>query len=126
MEDADIKPEEGSSRLLAALPYLLGWLIGLIIFLVARDRYAKFHALQAVLFGLCLSLALGIAVIIGFFIYIPIFLVTLGTSNCIVMPLFILFVLSMIAINLYLAYLAYSGRAFMIPFIGRIALDHVS
>jgi uncharacterized membrane protein len=42
------------------------------------------------------------------------------------MPLFILFVLSMIAINLYLAYLAYSGRAFMIPFIGRIALDHVS
>lgn len=130
LENADIKPEENSSKVLAAVAYLpigtLGVLLGITLYAIARDKYVKFHALQALLLQLTITLVVGAIVLLGFLLYIPIFFVTFGTSNCIVIPLFLIFVILLIIINLYLIYLAYSGKAFLLPFIGKIALDHLS
>ena len=126
MEDAGLQPKQKDSAILAALPYILGWIVGLLIYLIAKeDKYARYHALQAILFGICLSLATAVIILLGFVIYIPVFVVTFGLSNCIVIPLFFLLVFCLLAVNLYFAYLAYKGKAFMLPFIGKIALDHI-
>lgn len=38
------------TRLIAVLSYLCGWVSGLFLFLLNRDRFVRFHSLQALLF----------------------------------------------------------------------------
>lgn len=52
-----------NSRALAAVAYVLTFITGIIIFLVAKDdKYARWHALQAIGFGI---FALIVGIIVG-------------------------------------------------------------
>lgn len=57
-------PGESNSRVLAAVAYVLTWITGLIIFFVAKnDKYARWHAVQAIglgIFAFVVSLILRI------------------------------------------------------------------
>jgi len=126
MEDAGIKPEGKDSTLLAAIPYILGLVVGILIYLIAKeDKYARYHALQSVVFGLAFSVVFGAIAIVGFVIYIPIFLATFGLANFVVIPLFLLFGLGTFVLNLYFAYSAYQGKAFMLPYLGKFTKEHL-
>ena len=52
-----------NSRTLAAVAYILTWLTGLIIFFVAQkdDKYARWHAIQAI--------GLGVAATLGWIVF---------------------------------------------------------
>ncbi len=47
-------------KLAALLSYVLGWITGLLFFVIERNRYVRFHALQSILFNLAL-LVIGLA-----------------------------------------------------------------
>jgi len=82
-------------RIKAAISYLLLWLTGLIMLVLEPgERLVKFHALQAIIYGLVLM-------IIG---WIPI----LGWAALILGWLY----------GLYGALMIYEGREFRIPYIG--------
>lgn len=51
-------PRDDSERTLAAVAYLLTWITGLVIFFVAKpeQRYAKWHAVQAIGYGVVTTL----------------------------------------------------------------------
>ena len=122
MEDADIKPKQKDSNMLAAISYVLHLIVAVLVYLIAKeDRYARYHALQAIL----LSIAISAVALICVVLYIPVFIFTLGFANLVLIPLIFLLVFCMLAFNIYLAYMAYNGRAFMLPFIGKIAAEHV-
>ncbi|MEM3422296.1 MAG: hypothetical protein QXF35_03160 [Candidatus Bilamarchaeaceae archaeon] len=93
--------EKNEDNTLAFIAYILTWLTGLIVFLIAKDRaknpqYVKFHAMQAILLG-----------IIGF----------------IISP-FTLF-LGGFLVWLYCLYIgftyAYKGEKYLVPYIGEYA-----
>lgn len=41
----------GKDNSLALLAYVLTWLTGLIVFVIAKDKLTKFHGMQAILLG---------------------------------------------------------------------------
>ncbi|MCD1293670.1 hypothetical protein CUJ83_01505 [Methanocella sp. CWC-04] len=88
-------PED--ERLKGALAYVLTWLTGIIILIIAGDsRFLKFHAMQSIVFGIIVTvLAMVLSVIcIGAIIGL------LGWLY-----------------SLYGAYVVYTGREFRIPYI---------
>lgn len=93
--------DKSEDNTLAFLAYVLTWLTGLIVFLIAKDKakdqkYVKFHAMQAILLGL-----------IG--IVISPFTLFLG-------PLVLWFY------SLYIGFkYAYKGEKYLVPYIGEYA-----
>jgi uncharacterized membrane protein len=97
-------PQEGD-RTLAAVAYVLTWVTGLIIFFVAKkeDKYARWHAIQAIGFGV----AATVVSIIASFLPVP-FL-----SNII----WLLIVVGIIV----LAIKAYQGEKIRLPIVAQMA-----
>ena len=89
----------------ALLCYLLGWMTGLLFFLIEKNKFVKFHALQSiVVFG-----ALSAAQII---------LTMIPILGWILIP-----ILTIIAIILWIVLMvkAYQGEKFKLPIAGDIA-----
>ncbi len=104
-------------NLAAALSYVLSIITGIIFFVIEKEnKYVRFHAMQAILFGAAwiilwivlgiVSLALVFVPVIGWIINAVIYL-GLGLGG------FILW--------LFLMYKAYQGERFKLPVIGDIA-----
>lgn len=104
-------------NLAAALSYVLSILTGIIFFVLEKEnKYVRFHAMQAILFGAAwiilwivlgiLSTALWFVPVVGWILNVAIYLV-LGLGG------FILW--------LFLMYKAYQGERFKLPIIGDIA-----
>jgi uncharacterized membrane protein len=93
-------PDVGSTddeRLKGAIAYILTWLTGIIVLIIAGDnKFLKFHALQSIVFGIVISI---IVFILTF--------VCIGPIVGFVCWLYML----------YGAYLVYSGKPFRIPVI---------
>lgn len=88
------------------LCYLLGWVSGLIFFLIEKEnKFVKFHALQSIIVFGVLSLAL---------IILP-FIPILGWIVILILPIlsFVLWVVLMVK--------AYQGECFKIPVAGDMA-----
>jgi uncharacterized membrane protein len=125
MEDAGIETGEGNARGLAAVAELLGWfgLLGIVISLVvyysSKDRFVRFHAMQAVLMELFVLALMLVEVLIAIVLLITI----IGYFFMIAVIIATSF--SALALRIYLAYKAYNGAAPMLPAIGKIAKDQV-
>lgn len=96
---------------LAAVAYILTWLTGLIIFLVAdkEDTYTRYHALQAIGFGVAVVIVSFLLQIIGF------------ASPGILFPTFGLLGVAVIVAIILMAVKAYQGSKFRLPLIADIA-----
>lgn len=104
---------------LAAVAYVLTWLTGLIIFLVAdkNDQYTRYHALQAIGFGVVVVIvyvAVGILVAVFAAAGAGAVAAAFGVAT------WLLWVLVIIAIIL-MAVKAYQGSKFRLPLIADIA-----
>jgi len=120
MEDAKIKPGKKDSVILAALPYILGWVVALIVYLVAKeDRYARYHALQSIMFDVCMMAVF----MVEFVVYVLLFITIIGAF--LMWGVIFLTVIAAFFVRLYMAYRAYKGGAFMLPGIGKMALEHI-
>lgn len=93
-------------RMKGALAYVLGWLTGIVVLLIAKDdKFLKFHAWQAIIYGVA-------AWIVGIVLDV-IILIALPSLH----PVFWLMVLLVFLYQWYGAYLVYSGKEFRIPVI---------
>lgn len=104
-------------NLAAALSYLVGFITGIIFFLIEKEnKYVRFHAMQSILFGAAwiilvivlqvLSIALAFIPYVGWIFSLLIWVV-IGLGG------FVLWLLLM--------YKAYQGEKFKLPVIGDIA-----
>ena len=85
-------------KMKGALAYVLSWLTGIIVLLIAGDnKFLKFHAMQSIVFGILLTI---ISVIFSMFFCIGSIIWLVGWVY-----------------TLYGAYLVYSGKPFRIPVI---------
>lgn len=85
----------------AALSYVFGWLSGIVLFLIEKDSYVRFHAMQSIItFGL-LSVAMMVPVI-GWVI-----------SPLLMILAFVLWIILIIK--------AYQGEKYKLPVVGDFA-----
>ncbi len=88
-------------KMKGALAYILSWLTGVIVFLIAGDsKFLKFHAMQSIIFGIILT----VISFVGSFICIGPIIAFVGWLY-----------------TLYGAYMIYTGKSFRIPVIDGIA-----
>ncbi|ODS40974.1 hypothetical protein BEH94_10800 [Candidatus Altiarchaeales archaeon WOR_SM1_SCG] len=146
----DIKPEKNDSRMLGALAYAGAIIIGvfapLLIYLLAKDdKFARFHGLQMLLTEIILLTVCMVVFMVGWIAWmLMFFMFPIGAST---MPgdgavfgllffvIFIIFFLIMIIfmlagflwllLKIYLAYLAYQGKAFRLPFVTKFVLKNI-
>lgn len=96
------------------LSYILGWITGLIFFLIDKRPFVRFHAAQSILLNIALFVVyFAIAVGFGFFRMIGLGFFSLFIWPLIGLVAFILWV--------FLMYKAYQHEKFMLPVIGGIA-----
>jgi uncharacterized membrane protein len=96
------------------LSYILGWITGLIFFLIDKRPFVRFHAAQSILLNIALFVVyFAIAIGFGVFRMIGLGFFTLFIWPLIGLAAFILWV--------FLMYKAYQHEKFMIPVIGGIA-----
>ncbi len=111
------------SRLIAAISYIFGVFVAVIIFLLRKDdRFVKFHAAQAIMVDLAvMGISIG-AVVIGIAFTVAAGIATAGIGFFLgfwfVWLMLMLFALLVFAMRLFLAFQAFSGKKFGLPIIG--------
>ncbi|MDD5318034.1 MAG: DUF4870 domain-containing protein [Candidatus ainarchaeum sp.] len=123
----------GQNNIFAGLSYLLGWIVALIVFVVAKDdKFARFHALQSILWTVVYFVAamasLIVAVVCMFVLGIVGAALNLGGITAVLtfVP-FALPLLVMLAAFLYWLWAmiqAFTGKWYKLPFIGNFAESH--
>jgi uncharacterized membrane protein len=121
------KPAAGEpndeSRMIAAISYVFGVFVAVIIFLLKKDdRFVKFHAAQAIMVDLAVMLiSLGVFVV-GFGLAIVLGVLSMGIGFFLGFWLvwlgLMVFGLCILAMRLFLAFQAFTGKRFGIPLIG--------
>ena len=106
------------------LAYLLGWLTGLILFLVEKDnKYIRFHAMQSILLSIAvfvIEVALGI--VVGILTRIPGIGLIVGLAA---LPVYGLLGLAVFGLWIFMMIKGYNGydtgEYYKLPFIGNMA-----
>ncbi|HJU86876.1 MAG TPA: hypothetical protein VJ788_05870 [Gemmatimonadota bacterium] len=102
---------ESERRSIAALAYILGPLTGIICILVYReDQYVRFHAWQSLLLGTFVGLAV----------------VALDSVPLLGLGMVFFLCVSAALLTLLLMWQAWSGRWFVLPLLGDVALEIVN
>lgn len=86
------------------LAYLFGFVSGIILYLLSKDKYIRFHALQSTI------LSLAVAIIVGILEVIPVIQVLAGLVS---LAYAVVWIIMMVK--------AYSGEKYKLPIIGDIA-----
>lgn len=116
-----LKPLKKDSNLLAALAYVLGLIVALLIYLIEKeDKWVRFHAMQAIVFHVAYMVAFG-AVFIVLWLFA---LVTMGFGAICMFAIFPVALLVFVA-NIWFAYRAYQGEYFELPVIGEFTASHI-
>ncbi len=88
----------------AALSYVLGWLTGIVFFLISKDKFVKFHAMQSIITSLA-------AMVIHYVLFSVLRLWSIvGLFNLAVFALFIFLIVQ-----------AYQQKMYKLPVIGDLA-----
>jgi uncharacterized membrane protein len=111
-----------SENAAACLSYALGWITGIIFYLIDRRPYVRFHAAQSIVtFGglhiirIVLGMVFGIGFFYGGYGHFGGFGVGLLLISCIGLLSLVLWIVLMIK--------AYQGERFMVPIAGDIAVN---
>jgi uncharacterized membrane protein len=111
-----------SENAAATLSYVLGWVTGIIFYLIDRRPYVRFHAAQSIVtFGglHLIRIVLGIIFGVGWFMgpvhYLGSFGIGFLLLACIGLLSFVLWIVCMVK--------AYQGERFMVPIAGDIAVN---
>jgi len=101
----------------ALLAYVLTWVTGLVFFLIEKEnRFVRFHAMQAILFGAGLTvISIVLSVVLGVVTYISWVLGTLASLAWLVFSVAFLVAWVMCMVK------AYQGKMFKLPVIGDMA-----
>lgn len=98
------------------LCYILGWVTGLIFFLIDKRPFVRFHAAQSI--GLSIAL-FAVYLIIGV-LFTMLHFMSMGFIALAIYPLLALLVF---IVWIFMMYKAYQHEKFMLPIIGPIAAN---
>ena len=98
------------------LSYVLGWVTGLIFFLIDKRPFVRFHAIQSI--GLNIAL-FAVYLVIGV-LFTMLHFMSMGFLALAIYPLLGLLVF---ALWIFMMYKAYQHEKFMLPIIGPIAAN---
>jgi uncharacterized membrane protein len=107
-------------KLAALLSYVLGWITGLIFFLIEKDKYVRFHALQSIFFSIATFVVwLGYVIVAIIFSFIPIIgaIISLLLWLTIGIGCFVLWIMLMVK--------AYQGERYKLPLLGDWAEQNI-
>ncbi len=100
--------------LACVLAYLVGWLGGLVIFLIEKkNKFVRFNAMQ--------SLLLGIAAFVLWFVIVFLQIVLPSGLDCLVTILMPIIWLGYLILSIVLMVKSYNGEKVVLPVIGPIA-----
>lgn len=107
------------NKIIAAVTYLVPILGGIIIFLIRKTNYEKFHAIQSIFFWVgAIIISIGIGIVERILSFIPvigdIFEIFLEIAS-------LLFGLGMLLLWLLLMWKAYKGEMWKLPILGEAA-----
>jgi len=109
----------------AAISYVLGLWIAIIIYIVKKDKFNRFHALQAIIFDIAIMIIdlVVFGVLIALIFVLGIFTAGIGFIPGFLVFYILVFAIGILnfAIRLFLAYKAYKGEMFRMPVIGDLA-----
>ena len=100
------------SNIAGLLSYVLGWITGLIFFLIeAKDEFVRFHAMQSIIVFGAITV---VEIVLGILLLIPV-IGTLFTvlSSLVGLFAFVLWILLMVK--------AYQGERYKLPWAGELA-----
>ena len=110
-------PTEGLDENVAGLLcYVLGWVTGLIFFLIDKRPFVRFHAIQSI--GMSIAL-FAVYLVIGV-LFTMLHFMSMGFLALAIYPLLGLLVF---ALWIFMMYKAYQHEKFMLPIIGPIAAN---
>jgi uncharacterized membrane protein len=110
-------PTEGLEENVAGLLcYVLGWVTGLIFFLIDKRPFVRFHAIQSI--GMSIAL-FAVYLVIGV-LFTMLHFMSMGFLALAIYPLLGLLVF---ALWIFMMYKAYQHEKFMLPIIGPIAAN---
>jgi uncharacterized membrane protein len=98
------------------LCYVLGWVTGLIFFLIDKRPFVRFHAIQSI--GMSIAL-FAVYLVIGV-LFTMLHFMSMGFLALAIYPLLGLLVF---ALWIFMMYKAYQHEKFMLPIIGPIAAN---
>jgi uncharacterized membrane protein len=111
-----------SENAAACLSYVLGWITGIIFYLIDRRPYVRFHAAQSIVtFGglhiirIVLGMIFGVGFLYGGYGHLGGFGIGLLLLSCVGLLSFVLWIVLMIK--------AFQGERFMVPIAGDIAVN---
>ena len=110
---------EKDDRMMAAVSYLLGFITGIIVYFMYKEKKNKFvlfHAIQSTITSVILTVVMVILVIPSMLIS-----VFLGPLACLVSLLILLVAVIFLALTVFLMYKAYTGEKLKLPVIGNMA-----
>lgn len=125
-QDPKIRVPGQLTRFLAVLSYPFGWISGLFLFLLNRDRFVRFHSLQSLFFFSASNiLSLTIIVLLKM---IPKHNIVVGLVEITLFLLFVLINLFTFIVWLVGMFQAWQGNYYQIPFVGHLSkkIAHVS
>ncbi len=104
----------------AALSYALGWITGLIFYLVESDnRYVRFHALQSIFFSIAVFVLFGgLGAFLALFRAVPVINIVMGILGSLVS---LLLSIAVFAVWIMLMVRAYRGERYKLPVVGDMA-----
>lgn len=104
----------------AALSYLLGAISGVIVWFLRRDSpFARFHAIQSILFTLSIILLVGV---LSFVQFLLVFVPEIGTLLSILFSfVYIVIAVVVLVVWIQLMYQARQSVYYRLPFVGRLA-----
>jgi uncharacterized membrane protein len=106
-----VKPNKsGDENVIAAVSYLLGWLSGIVVYLLYKDKskFVSFHAVQSII------------VFAGMNLLIMVLSVTI--VGLVVVPFIML---ASLVLWVWLMYMAYKGERYRLPYVGDMAEKYV-
>jgi uncharacterized membrane protein len=111
----------------SAACYVLGWLTGIIFFVVEKDnKTVRFHAMQSILTFIGLTIVMVILNVIVGILAFGAAMATGGFGLLAILSLFFMLVgLVCFLLWLFLMWKAYSGEKFLVPIVGAIAESQV-
>ena len=110
----------------SAACYVLGWLTGIIFFVVEKDnKTVRFHAMQSILTFLPLMIIIWIIeAILGMMFFAAAGMGGFGMWGIINLVMTLIWII-MLLLWLFLMYKAFSGEKFLVPIVGAIAESQV-
>jgi len=115
--------KKSDDNIMAALAYLLGWLTGLVMYVMYKEKskFVTFHGIQSIILSIVEFVVFFALLIVIWIVGAILGAVTFGIGFMIVPIGMLVLLVIMLAVTVFMMYKAYMGQKYKLPYIGDMA-----